>query len=150
MDAEQYARQNVFQNLGQVFYALKEKGFDNSEFERISSRYEDPEAAAKNAGWREAGFSEAGDHDEISFVKNNGETSCADDWDALCREQLIELEFFQAYEYHLVSWNLGQQLIKHGQLVSEDLLGMIVWARYEVGQAVWRDSVIKKISAEQA
>ncbi|MDU8350685.1 hypothetical protein RYA05_02135 [Pseudomonas syringae pv. actinidiae] len=152
MSPEQFSKQHVLQNLGKVFFALNDAGWSNSAFESISSRLEKADVVAQSYGWApapEASQSEDDDEDVVTFVTRSGQTSTAETWEQLCEDERIELSTESANEYYLVSWELGQRLKKAGELVSDDILGMVVWARYGMGQAVWRDSVIAEIAAQE-
>lgn len=148
MSPEQFAKQHVLQNLGRVFFALNDKGWSDSAFESISSRMEKADVVAESHGWAAAPDASADDDEGVTFVNRHGQTSTAETWEKLCQEECIELSIESANEYYLVSWELGLRLKEAGELVSHDILGMIVWARYGMGQAVWRDSVIEEIAAK--
>ena len=79
------------------------------------------------------------------FNLETGETSEAEDWEALCYEQSIDPHESEAYEHWLCSNFLGDKLTERGYTVRE-FMGMTVWARGCTGQAIYCDWVMEDIA----
>lgn len=109
----------------------------------------DYEAAATDEGWER--FDAEGDGDEICYHKETETTSYAESWEELCETQNIDTFDYakEVFEYWLVSERLANMLIKHGEKVVKEFLGLgPIWCRTETGQAVYMDTVIEDIYAE--
>jgi len=68
-------------------------------------------------------------------------------WRLLAESEGIEPDSTDACEYWIVSDNLAHWLGERGEMVSTDIYGLTVWGRAGTGQAIYMDSVIRKIYA---
>jgi len=63
-------------------------------------------------------------------------------------EHNLDYEYTEAYEHWIVSGYLANKLREHGEMVTDDFLGMTIWGRRTSGQAILLDWVISKICAD--
>jgi len=61
-----------------------------------------------------------------------------------CEEHNIEYDYFEAYEFWIVSEFLARKLKERGEMVDE-FMGLTVWGRCCSGQAILLDNVISEI-----
>lgn len=54
----------------------------------------------------------------------------------------------EVQEHRIVSPELAEKLISHGEKVDTDFAGLTIWARTTTGQAIYADAVIEAIAAE--
>lgn len=126
---------------GRELDALAEQAFE------LASPVLDYESAAVEAGWSEENDgADGGQH--VFRDKTDGQTWCADSWEALCAEFDIEPHESEVYEHWAVSTWFAEKLAEKGEKVNTDFAGLNVWARQCSGQAIAADAVVLKIARE--
>lgn len=106
----------------------------------------DYEEAAHDAGWRHLPREPEGQN--VYRDETDGQTWCAADWEALCRDHDIEPYDRDVFEHWAVSSWLAEKLEAKGEKVDRDFAGLNVWARTTTGQAISIDAVIEAITKE--
>lgn len=106
----------------------------------------DYEEAATSAGWEECAREPEGQH--VFRDKSDGQTWCADSWEALCNDHDIEPYEWEVFEHWAVSSWLAAKLIAQGERVDPDFAGLNVWARTTTGMGIACDSVMQRIHAD--
>ena len=62
----------------------------------------------------------------------------------LCEYADVDYDYYEPYEFWIVTDWLGDKLKENGQIVQE-FMGFTIWGRLTTGQAILLDSVISKI-----
>lgn len=108
----------------------------------------DYEEAAMYSGWDRGNKKNKSKY--RFYNRDTKDESDAENWQALCEEQDIEVDDYtpEIYEHWIVTDYLADELEKHGQKVLRDFFGMTIWCRPTTGQAILLDHVISEICAE--
>lgn len=139
----QFVRREVIHNASMLLSHLITR-----EFEQPSEYYDelmalgsqpDYESAAEYAGW------EYDDEEEVWRYPNSEDTY--DDVQELCDSEGLDYDYYEPYEYWIVSDRLGKQLKDRGQIV-EEVFGLTIWGRCTTGQAILLDHVISEICSD--
>lgn len=71
-----------------------------------------------------------------------------DDWEEVGLAFDLDPDHVEAYEHWIVTGWLGRKLEEKGEMVCDDILGMVVWGRKTTGQSIALDYVMEQIAVE--
>lgn len=85
-------------------------------------------------------------YEEILVLLEEFGVESLDDIDAeeLCDKYSLDYDYYEPYEFWIVTDWLGDKLKEKGEIVQE-FMGFTIWGRLTTGQAILLDSVISKI-----
>ena len=147
LDIDQWTNQELETNLTPMISELRGKNLPEDLLEELWDMdygLPDYEAVATDAGWVQT--------DDGEFVNPDTEdTAYAKSWEELCELHYIATDDYrqEVFDHWLVSNRLARLLVKHGEKVVKEFLGLgPIWCRTATGQVVAMDSVIEDIYNE--
>ena len=69
-------------------------------------------------------------------------------WEGVAEQEEIEPYQVDALEHYLVSPFLAERLTKNDEIINLDFYGLVLWGRTTSGQAIYCDSVIRRIALQ--